>query len=50
MPSASNNYKRKFNEPGVYYFQTETRNSEQKHCCVVEVQQTFRYSNQHKIK
>ena len=43
MPNLNIEYERKFEEPGVYYFQTEVKNSAQLHCCVVEVQQSYRY-------
>ena len=40
--SLSNSYKRTFKESGLFYFQTDTKNSETKNLCVVEVQQSFR--------
>lgn len=41
--SCSAFYKRNFKEPGLYYFQTEARNYEQKNICLVEVYQSYRY-------
>jgi plastocyanin len=36
-PTTTGAFKRTFEESGVYYFETEARNQEQKHVCVVEV-------------
>ena len=40
--STNNNYKRTFKEPGLYYFQTESKDPAVKHVCLVEVHQSFR--------
>ena len=40
--SLSNNYKRTFKDPGLYYFQTDSKNPDVKHLCLVEVHQSFK--------
>ena len=39
----SNSYQRKFDEPGVFYFQTESRQRDQNHVCIVQVAKSYRY-------
>lgn len=41
-PATSSSYRRRFDEPGVYYFQSESKALEHKHMCVVEVMQSYR--------
>jgi plastocyanin len=38
----TNSYKRTFKESGLYYFQTDSKNPDVKHMCLVEVHQSFR--------
>lgn len=38
----TNSYKRTFKEPGLYYFQTDSKRADVKHICLVEVHQSFR--------
>jgi hypothetical protein len=44
-PSATSSYTRRFDEPGVFYFQTESRVQGQKNVCIVEVANSFREHN-----
>ncbi|CAF0781764.1 unnamed protein product [Brachionus calyciflorus] len=41
-PSSSNDYTRKFDLPGVYYFQSESKSGDKCDLCVVEVQSSYR--------
>ncbi len=36
-PATTGSYRRTFDEPGVYYFETEARSQQQKNVCIVEV-------------
>lgn len=41
MPTLSNSYKKRFDDIGVFYYETEARNQGQKHVCIVEVRQSY---------
>lgn len=40
--TTSNFYERKFNDTGVYFFQTQSRNPDEKHICIVQVEESNR--------
>jgi hypothetical protein len=41
LPTLSNSYKKRFDDIGVFYFETEARNPDQKHVCIIEVKQSY---------